>query len=231
MILYDTDYANIYRQMLAERDKVEYWRQRNKKKVLKLFKQSPTVPVFYHEIRTMPDTNNRYLFWYYAMTKNETEHESCFAGAVLLLNNNKGQRVAITLKTFSDVSIPNRTVDSLQIFSSHFFSRYRERYTYLEPSDSIKLLVQFFGRNGGYMMEVDYNDFVLEKNRKANGSAWGMDDGVTLASKEWIDVDGKRIFITRHHTFLSRNELKPDQQAVLPSQDNMRSRLIHHFND
>lgn len=229
MILYDSNYADIYRQMAAERDKVEYWRQKNSKKILKMFKRSPTVPVYYHEIRTMPDTHNKYLFWYYAMNRNETENETCYAGAVLLLDDNKGKRVAIVLKTMSEVNNPDFDVDSLQIYSGHFFSRYKERYDYLESKDPIECMVQFFGRNGGYMAEVDYNEFVLEKNRKPNGSAWGMDDGVTLASKEWIDVGYKKIFLAKHHTFLSRKELKPDQLKVLPSQYAMRSMLTHHF--
>lgn len=230
MILYDTDYADIYRQMSAEREKVEYWKIKGSKKILKEFKKSPTVPVFHHEIRTMPDTHNKYLFWYYAMTRAECDHETCFAGAVLLMNDKHGKRVAICLKTMSEMDYPDLDIDSLQIFSGHFFSRYKERYTYLQDSNTITLMVQFFGRNGGYMAEVDYNEFTLEKNRKAHGSAWGMDDGVTIASKEWVDVDGKKIFVTKHHTFLSRKELKPDQLAVLPSQEQMRSRLVHHFN-
>lgn len=230
MILCDTDYADIYRQMSVEKAKVEYWKFKDSKKVLRSFKHSPTVPVFHYEIKTMPDTNNKYLFWYYALTRAECEREVCYAGAVLLLNDQNGKRVAICLKTLSEMNYPDTEIDSLQIYSGHFFSRYKTRYPYLEDTDPIGLMVQFFGRNGGYMCEVDYNEFCLEKDRKAHGSAWGMDDGVTLASKEWIDVGNTKIFVTKHHTFLSRKELKPDQLAVLPSQDEMRSRLIHHYN-
>jgi len=230
MILYDTDYSTIYKQMSAEREKVEYWKQKNAKKVLKQFRDSPEVPIFYHEIRTMPTTNNKYLLWYYAMTRDECEEGLCYAGAVLLLHDKQGKRVAICLKTLSEMNSINAIVDTLQIFSGHFFSRYKERYPYLKEQDPISVMVQFFGRNGGYMNEVNYNDFTLEKDRKEGGSAWGMDDGVTLATKNWIEVDNKKIFVARHHTFLSRKELKPDQAAVLPSQEEMRARLLHHFN-
>lgn len=230
MILYDEDYANIYRQMSEEKIKVEYWKTKNTKKILKQFKRSPTVPVFYHEIRTMPDTNNKYLLWYYASTRNECEKETCYAGAVLLLDDKDGKRIAICLKTLSEMNHPDWNIDSLQIFSGHFFSRYKQRYPSLKDTDPIGLMVQFFGRNGGYMYEVDYNEFTLEKSRKPHGSAWGMDDGVTFASKKWIDIGSTKIFVTKHHTFLSRKELKPNQLAVLPSQSEVRAKLIHHYN-
>ena len=230
MIILDSDYASMYKQLLEEKDRVHYWVEKGAKKVWKQFKQSKTLPVFANSIITMSKTNNQYLLWYYAMTRAEFEHETCFAGQTLITNDSNGNKVAVVMKTLTDTNDRNKCVDSIQIFSGHFFSRYRQRYPYMKDLSTIDLMTSFFGRNGGYLMEVEYEKFTLEKDRVPFGSAWGLDDGVSLAMKRWIEISpSKKILVVRHNTFLTRNELKEDQLAVLPSQDDMRSRLVHHY--
>lgn len=230
MILYSDDYAEIYRQMSEEEDTIAYWTRKYSKRILKDFKRSPKVPVWTYKIVTMPRTLNRYLLFYYALTRLECIHETCFAGAVLLLDDDKGRPVALQLKHFTDTDDRDIHVESLQIYTGHFFSRYKERYNWQDQLSRYELMTTFFGRNAGYLMEVDYNKFVLQKDRIPNGTAFGMDDGVSLATKEWITLDsGKEIFITKHNTFLSRKHLKEDQTAILPSQDAMRAKLLTHF--
>lgn len=222
MILSTDNYQRIYEQMLDERERVRYHLQKNAKKMDKLLRSARTVPVWYCETLTMPKTSNTYLLYYYALNRGEVVSGSYWKGAPLLVNDENGHRVAIMFRKMKECRVgTNKEVpyESLQVYSGHFFSRYRERMNFPSNMTTNEVVTSFFGRNEGYFAKLDYDQFVLEQNRHKGNRAFGVDDGVTLAEETILD-SGVRVF--KHKTFLSRRELKSSQERATPSQDEMR---------
>lgn len=222
MILSTDNYRRIYNQLMDEREKVRYYLLKNEKGIFRKFRETQKTPVWYHDTVTMPKTRNTYLLYYYAMYHREAADNYCWKGAPLLVNDEKGHLVAIMLrKMYETDSDTDETVyfDALQVYSGHFFSRYRERMAMPDSLSTNDIIANFFGRNEGYFARLDYDAIVLEKNRHKGTSAFGIDDGVTLAEELFLP-GGLRV--VKHNTFLSRRELKDSQDAATPDRDYMR---------
>lgn len=226
MILSTDNYKRIYEQLLDEQVKVHYYLQKNANKMNKQLRSAKSIPVWYCETITMPKTNNTYLLYYYAATKGEVITGSCWSGAPLLINDENGHRVAVMLRKMTESDPRAKTETkymSLQVYSGHFFSRYRERMNLSASLSSNDVITAYFGRNEGYFSELDYDKIVLEKNRHKGNSAFGIDDGVTLA--EVTRLDGGLV-VFKHNTFLSRSELKDSQEEATPSREMMRTMAL-----
>ena len=218
--------------MRDEKEQINYYILKNAKKVQKEFYYSQKLPCWIYKTITLPKTNNTYLIYYYAMNRRECDTGSCFIGSVLLLNDNEGRRWAIALRTFREIKKNLGIIDSLQIFTGHFFSRYKERYPYMKDLPTLDLIATFFGRNGGYFAELDYDELVLKKNRQENGSAWGVDDGITLGINSNTELpNGKLLYVTQHNTFISREMLKENQASSVLSKEGMRAMCLNHFKE
>ena len=230
MILYDTDYAEIYRQMSAEREKAKYYSQKYSREAIRKFERH-RLPCEHHVIQTMPASRNTYMHYYYAAKEAEVRDNCIFFGNLLLVNDMYGKQYAIRLMSVSILAgaVSVGTADSLNIFTGHFLSRYRERFSYLKDVPSHELIASFAGRNLGYIHPLDYKEFVLEENRQENGAAWGIDDGVSLGQSWLEEIDGTPVIINLHKTFLGRHILNDRQRETAPSQEEMRSSLMNHF--
>lgn len=230
MIIYDEDFAMIYRQMHSERERVDYYLRKLQRKALNYLSKTPA-PCQYTETITFPDTKNTYLLYYHCSNEYERIHGSCFFGNLLLLNDKDGHRIAIRLMTISERTgkIQGKR-DTLQVFTGHFFSRYRERFSDLGGLQTNEFIAAFAGRNMGYMYQLDYKKMVLKKNWEKNGCVWGVEDGFLFGENSWEDmgVYGK-VLVVKHKTFLSERDLKDDQYAETLPVDVMRSMLINHF--
>ena len=226
MILSTDNYQRIYDQLRDEREAVRYYLQKNEKHIEKRMCSARSVPVWYCGTITMPKTSNTYLLYYYAANWNEVKSGSYWRGAPLLINDENGHRVAIMLRAMSERDTATKTemaYDTLQVYSGHFFSRYRERMSLPDSLTTNDVIAFYFGRNEGYFAELHYDQIVLEQNRYKGNKAYGIDDGVTLAEVSVLD-SGVRVF--QHKTFLSRNELKGNQVAATPSQDKLRTAMM-----
>lgn len=223
MILSTDNYQRIYDQLRNEREAVRYHLRKNEKYMEKRMRSARSVPVWCCDTITMPKTGNTYLLYYYALTWNEIRGGTCWNGAPLLVNDENGHRVAIMLRHMMERDTETKeemSYDTLQVYSGHFFSRYRERMGLPDRLSTNDVIATFFGRNEGYFAELDYDEFILEKNRHKGNRVYGVDDGVTLAEVTVLD-SGVRVF--KHNTFLSRNELKGQQVCATPSQDRLRA--------
>jgi len=224
MRLTEQDYDHIYRDLLAEKPNVEYYLQKNRKKIDRRFRETRKAPVWYHEPLTMPKSGNRYLMYYYAERLAEIRDGSCYYGAPLML-----EETAMLLRKMS-LRIPDgRGLNcyGLQVYSKHFFDRYRQRMCISDAMSYEDVVATFFGRNGGYFMNLDYKEMVLERNRWKGNSAWAVEDGVLLS--EILPV-GNELMVFQHNTFLSRKNLKEGQRDEMPLTTEMRDLCLNHFN-
>ena len=234
MILYNDDYPTIFNSMYKEKDKVDYYlKNKNIKSAIKDMMSKGVFPCWHYDILTVPDSGNRYLLYYYAMSPAETKKDCIFCGSGLIVPDKDGRNTVYQLKKMrmnnGDKDILSRFW-AIQIYTSHFISRYRERYKYDEKIPSLEMTAIFLGRNSPFMVPLEYNKMVLEKNMQDNGSAWAIDDGVTLADMKSFFLEGKNhILVVRHKTFLSRDILKSNQSENTPSRREMHDRLTCHY--
>lgn len=223
MILSTDNYQRIYSQLRDEREAVRYHLRKNEKYMEKRMRSARTVPVWCCDTITMPKTGNTYLLYYYAATWGEVSTGSCWSGAPLLVNDENGRRVAFMYRYMSERDTETKAeiaYDTLQVYSGHFFSRYRERMGLPDRLSTNDVIATFFGRNEGYFAELDYDEFILEKNRHKGNRVYGVDDGVTLAEVTKLDSG---VMVFKHNTFLSRNELKGNQVGATPSREHLRA--------
>lgn len=230
MIVYDEDFRTLYMQMWAERERVDYYLKKCQKRALR-YLAVHKAPCQYTETITFPDTKNTYLLYYHCSTEAERRSGSCFWGNMLLLNGRDGHRIVVRLMTVAERSGKIQgTRDTLQVFTGHFFSRYRERFSGAGGPQSAEFIASFAGRNMGYMYQLDYEKMVLPENRTENGCVWGIDDGFSFGENFWLDMGtyGK-VLVVKHKTFLAERDLKDDQWAQTLPVELMRSMLVNHF--
>ena len=232
MIIYDEDYTRLYKQMRDERERVEYYLRKGQKKALRTLSETPA-PCYYYEKVKFSDTNNTYLLYYYCRNEYNRKHGTCIYGNILMTNTRDGKRIAVRLMTISEKTgrVKGKR-DTLQIFTGHFFSRYRERFFSDDSKSTDEMITIFAGRNLGYMYELPYKDMVLEKNQTEKGCVWAMDDGFSFGENEWMDmgVYGK-VLVVNHKTYLSEDDLKDDQwENVLPVEI-MRQFAVNHYKE
>lgn len=138
MIIFNGDYDRIYRQMLDEDAKVKYYIDKLQGGIVKKFRQQRTFPIWHYEQITLPKSNNTYLIYYYVKDAVEANRMfNHFWGALLLLNTNNGNRVILSLREVTlrelkidTLQLKDHETHELQVYSGHFFSRYRERVNY-----------------------------------------------------------------------------------------------------
>lgn len=231
MIIFDGDYDRIYRQMLDEDAKVKYYIDKLQGGIVKKFRQQRTFPIWHYEQITLPKSNNTYLIYYYVKDAVEANRMfNHFWGALLLLNTNNGNRLILSLREVTlrelkidTLKLKDHETHELQVYSGHFFSRYRERMNLPSEWSVNDVIANFFGRNGYYFTQLNYNSIVLEKNRNKGNAAFAIEEGVTLGD-ETITND---YHLVKHNTFLSLAELKMDQDKATPGVTIMRDVVSH----
>lgn len=227
MIIFDGDYERIFHQMVGEEKKVDYYLNKCSNGIVKRYRQTRTFPVWYSEAVTIPSSQNTYMFYYYAKNADELDRFNHFYGALLLLNENNGKRMVITLRSMTLRELVKggyRDIDSMgmQVYSGHFFSRYRERMNLPSDLSANDVILTFFGRNGHYFSQLDYDKIVLEKNRHKGNSAFGIEDGIILSEEK--DYGSFHLF--KHNTFLSYSTLKQSQKDATPPISWMRDQVV-----
>lgn len=224
MKLTQEDYNRIYREICEDRQTVEYHIQKNKKKLNYELRRKHSLPVWYCERISLPKSGNEYLIYYYAASKAEVDADQCFAGAPLMMEDG----TAMLLRKMT-IRIQDCKCDctGLKIYSRHFFDRYKQRMNLPEHMPMDEVVATYFGRNGGYAVNLSYKDMVLEKNRWKGNSAWAVEDGVALSEIMPISDD---VMVFQHNTFLSRKDLKENQKDATPLPTEMRNLCLKHFN-
>lgn len=229
MILFNMDYPSIFRQMFSESEKTEYYLQKKIDKVISGKEGFCVEPSSFYDIVTMPKTNNKYLLYWRVgnmnallTSSNKNMEKYLVSGSMLLLNDQKGQQYGITYKRYKSYDQEEvQLVDGINVFTPHFFSRYRERFVPDKNIKAIENIALFAARNLNYFVHLDYNGMVLPQDRKENGAAVSIRDGVILGAFEMMTVDGKPVEIMKARTFLNKQSLKEVQSSLNPTKQDV----------
>ena len=229
MILADSDYPTIYKGIKSELDKVAFAVKKEEGKAKKIFYNSATFPCCHNTTYTVPSSQNKYLIWYYCHNPKEAQFCTYYYGFSLLLTDSDGKQFAVLCRPYKNKE--RKREESIQVFSGHFFSRYRERMKLGNKMSTYDLMTFFFGRNVPYMGKLDWKELTVKpEHYKDSPSAWRIDDGVTFAAEYQLTLDnGKSLHVTKHNTFLSESVLKNEQKPHVPSNFIMRESIMREF--
>ena len=241
MILSDMDYPTIFKQMYEESEKVEYYEKKMLPKVASLKSGKYIEPYYFYDIVTIGKTNNTYLLYWNISDPQQFYLDGCTAkdkyclhGNVLLIKDDKGQQHAIAYKNYKAVVVNNNTqrMHGLNVYTPHFFSRYRERFEQPAEYTATDLIAVFSARNLNYTYGLDYNEMVLEKDRIKNGYAGAISDGVVLGEQFFTTAGDKQLFVVKNKTFLGNKNLKKNQSGNVPTKDeivNLSKRIFKEY--
>lgn len=219
MILPKTPYKDIFLAMDREEEKVGFAVRKEEKIAIKKFYKDRPYESLHYKIYEIPSSRNKYLLWFY-IPYGHADGSIYYFGNALIIDESDGGRTYICLRTYQAVyGNYNYKVDSLQIYTGHFFSRYRERNHMPASIPTIELVIRFFGRNQDFMTCLDHKK-IIKKEHNDDASCWQMMEGVSLGNNKIVQInDKKRITVVRHNTFLSQNDLKQSQlEAIMPKE-------------
>lgn len=225
MILADDDYLTIARLMKEDREKVLFYIQKEDTKVGKRFAKEYKFPQWSYSFYTVPDSRNTYLIWFYALNKKEVIDNYFWNGSCLLLNSSDGKRYAYCLRPQKDVDTAEK-FDSIQIYSGHFFSRYKERMKLPASLNEYEVMTTFFGRNILYFYGLKSDKVMKKPEKYKDAMAYKIDDGVIFGSEQWLPYKNGQLLVMNNKTFLSNDILKENQKENMPSQRDARDTVM-----
>lgn len=210
--------------MHDEIEKVQFYLQKNIKKVIERKQGKYLEPCTFYDTITLKDSHNTYLLYWYIPNIKAFYYDDCksrdknlLSGSMLLTKDKNGQTMGVVYKKYKAQKEDTILwLEGMNVFTPHFFSRYRERMN-LTNLSVMDLIATFSARNLNYFCQLDYNQIVLEKDRLENGDATAVKDGIMLGEGETKTLNGKDVLVVKSRTFLSINELKEDQASKNPS--------------
>lgn len=220
MILPNTPHELVLQVMRNEAHKVEFFIKKEGSKLLSALERTPYAlfPFLSYKIYTVPSSRNKYLVWFEVMDYRELKNGTFISGSCLIVNEEKGGITAYVQKISYDSEIKQHT-SVLNIYTGHFFNRYRERFNW-GNINTYELIARYLSRNGSLMTFLEFRKMNLKAEEYPDGAAAQVNDGVIFGTYTISkDIDGKPFNIVFHNTFIANQQLKDNQQKQLLSED------------
>ena len=226
MLLPDASPQTVFKVMLDERDKVQYYiqKEKSKKNIKPLFFTSDN-QIYHSKLITIPSSGNRYLIWIY-FRKNLVEVKEVISGSALMMTNFNGTLDYYILENYirynpicKDLGLPQPERSTnfyiLSMFTGHFLSRYRERAGIDKKLSAEKLAIHFFSRNMETMVDEKVEKFNGRHKTDDKSKAIAMKDGYSLSESSKIKIHGMPSFeFIKHNTFITEEMLTLDQKET-----------------
>ena len=228
MLLHDSSYPLILKTLRDEEEKVNFFMQKEEKRVLKDFERRACMalpfPYVYHTVYQMPASKNTYLCWFKVSNKIDLARKICIGDAALILNDNKGKFSVYGISSYA--SPDGGKSPFLYIYTAHFFSRYRERFRWGGSLSTNDLIARFFSRNSRYQFVLDFGKMNLNAEQYKDGSAFQIPDGIAFATAKTIQDDNdKNCDVIRFNTFIGFDQLKDEQSESVYTMDDYKELL------
>lgn len=227
MILSYTPYGLVLKTMQGEAEKVDFFMRRTAAKAKKSFERrqlfSDGFPFYYHETYTVPGSRNTYLVFYEALDRNDIRSGGFYCGSCLLVNDDNGKQSVYQLtRARSRTATTDEIATFINIYTGHFFSRYRERHLWGSEISTHELIVRYLCRNKFFMAGLEFEKLNLNANKYPNGSASQVFDGVVFITEKDLSGEiGHPAMAVRFNTFLGKHILQESQQDATFTQHEM----------
>lgn len=142
MILATMNAAEYLREFIRDSDKVNFFLRSREKKARKAFRDTFRYPKIYREDYVVPASGNRYVVYYYA-DRAEAERKMNVNGFFYVGDRNVGGQ-----KEIYQLRMKHSGMISIDIYTVHFFQRYRERVLREGSRSFYDDVVTFLGRTG-----------------------------------------------------------------------------------
>lgn len=218
MILFDTPNEDILRVMLGEWEKVVHFVDKTHGKAVKHFRslRPPYENNLFIQRYTIPASNNTYT----VVSKLGTD-DCLDVWFYLKTDGAYGMRKFITLKRNErgKDNLPFTPAWTLDIFTGHFLSRYRER-TGAGSRTADELFVQFLERNArrGLGIPAHLVNPAIDKNDDRQYAVIS-DEGLSFVEYEEIVLNGIKVAVNENKTFVAKDNLYYQQAVSLHASD------------
>lgn len=226
MILHDSPYGLVYSVMRDEAEKVDFFRQKEEKKLNKKLEREFVTYPFYHKAEyVVPGSKNKYIVWFYLKDKWDRNIKY---GNYLEIFSQNGGRTIFYYKPEVKYSAPDmNSTCELCIYTDHFFKRYRERIKAFEGLSPTDLIIRYFSRNYYHVEGLDFKKLNLNYDKYPDGAVHQVEDGLVFVTVTKAD-DGRGGFcpIIKHNTFICKELLKEDQKDSVLGDEDLQSGLF-----
>lgn len=227
MILESTPFDIVLQTLHSEREKTLFFQR---KMVARLKPEMLRYDCF-SAVYTHPESKNKYLFWCGPITTKtrfqRIGNSNFRSGMCLLVETAKGERMVYS---YAHKNIPGEgVVDTIMVFTAHFFQRYRERFG-IGPEVSAEELICIFLNRNSEAMPLDY-DIIAKYHPRPDGAAMQGHDGLILGEEKEYRPDGRHFFVVRYNTFISTAMLKDDQAAEWMTEEKYHAKLREYAKD
>jgi len=221
--------SEMYKNLAADDAKIKIKRQQLEPKVIKKFKKTARFPVLELFEYTIPSSLNLYILYFYAENQQAVEKPVFDIYAVMFDQN---ERIIIKWgcspyqHTPSDPYIFTPRVD---LYSSHFFHRYKERISGNQKLSTNEVICMYFIRNP-HALPMKLNEDIKRNYRKYGEFAdYGMtvQDGICLLIRYvvvgYFDEDAQKENVEAigcvYGTFLNHGMLAVTQKDAIQKEN------------
>lgn len=226
MVLPSMTYREIYDDLEKDKSKIKQRINKICPKVVREFKKSKSFPLMHVDEYKIPATNNQYIIFYYARNDREIEKPFYTYFCIMFVDNQRF--VLSTIETGYQHTPKCGTIKLplLNIYTSHFFQRYNERFLYNKNFTANQVAGLYLLRNWNIIPIMLNED--INRNYKEHGEdntrAVRVPDGLcfTRAALEYQpSKDGIRehdelyAIYYLYTTFVSEQELSESQKNAI----------------
>lgn len=229
MLLPSMTYKEMYDHLAADFEKVKIKKEYLLSKAVREFKKERRFPVWKCYEYTIPSTNNKYIIFFYAENRYCIEKPKVDYFCVAYDNCNR-----YVIKVGCRLFIPDggelMPLREIQVYTGHFFERYKERWLNKEPRYKDILLNAndisciYLSRNKDNAMPIEMNDEINKRiDKYGEGAKYGyrVRDGFCFTLTDGQQVkgeDSKERPIARYvvyKTFMNESDMANTQLSAI----------------
>lgn len=226
MITSGMTYKEMYDHLAADLKKVQYRQKYFQPKAIKEFRKTRIFPAWKWYPYTVPETNNKYVIFFYADNLNCVEKPKVDFFSDILLDNNR-LFVKWGASGYRHTSnSPLKAIRIINAYTIHFLHRYKERFLKDDSLSVIDIACRYFSRNE-IAMPIEINESInknIEKYGEEAKQGFRVRDGVcftyTKIEGEFhndVNTDDDRVdaMYIKYRTFLSEYKMAEEQQIAI----------------
>lgn len=223
MLIPSMTFYEMYEELTADRAKIEYKRQQLTPRAIKSLRKASRFPAWEWFEYTIPSRHNSYILFFYAANKQAAENP-IFDNFSIVNVDSRRFVLKWGCSPYKHVGADSMDwIRRIDAYSTHFFSRYRERKWKNAEININEAICRYFTRNE-IALPIELNEDIkrnYQEYGEAAQRAMKVHDGLCLVrsgAEVHIDPDTKKEIADAlgfiYVTFLDDNTLTPSQNEA-----------------
>lgn len=223
MLLPSMTYKEMYDCLAADFDKVKLKKEYLLPRVIREFKKEMKFPAWKWYEYTIPATGNKYIIFFYAETRSDVENPKVDSFCIVFDNSNNRYVFKCSVGLWVTDGGESSVIREVQVYTSHFFDRYKERWFKDTSLSSNETACRYFSRNEEGKMPIEMNEDINRHLEKYGGGArfgYRVRDGFCFAMTDQQRVkseDGDRPIaqLEIYKTYMDKAEMAESQLEAI----------------